>query len=246
MPKPNPTWIREELLVVAHAMRTKSLRSNKPGWSKLEPKDEESAWASSLLRNAPFHPQADRDEKFRGPGSIRAKSENLRTARPDYIQKGTKTTKAEVEFAKIYHDNDERLALAAQEVEETILKHAGQKFFAPTEITHPSGAAEGKSISVVSRRYERSWVLRQAKIDAVLRGGGVIQCEVCNFNFAKVYGPRGEGYIEVHHVEPLHETGERWTVINDLVLLCSNCHRIIHREPATITPLELQNTMEDI
>ena len=44
-------------------------------------------------------------------------------------------------------------------------------------------------------------------------------CEACGFDFGKTYGDRGQGFIECHHVEPLHQTGERATSIRDLALL---------------------------
>ena len=46
-----------------------------------------------------------------------------------------------------------------------------------------------------------------------------------------MYGERGKGFIEVHHTEPLGSLSEE-KIINpqiDLVPVCSNCHRIIHR-----------------
>lgn len=59
--------------------------------------------------------------------------------------------------------------------------------------------------------------------------GKHLKCEVCGFDFEKVYGQLGAGYIEVHHKKPVSE-GERITDLdNDLVMLCSNCHRMIHR-----------------
>ncbi|MFH5882569.1 HNH endonuclease [Liberiplasma polymorphum] len=57
------------------------------------------------------------------------------------------------------------------------------------------------------------------------------KCRVCGFDFYEVYGERGEGFIEIHHKKPLYKIdGE--TIVDpkyDLVPLCSNCHRMIHR-----------------
>lgn len=51
-------------------------------------------------------------------------------------------------------------------------------------------------------------------------------CEVCDFSFAQIYG---EEYIECHHTVPISE-GERITKLEDLSLVCSNCHRMLHRK----------------
>jgi 5-methylcytosine-specific restriction protein A len=44
-------------------------------------------------------------------------------------------------------------------------------------------------------------------------------------------------------MEPLHETGERPRTIDDLALLCSNCHRMTHRKPPWPTPSQLRDIM---
>ena len=60
---------------------------------------------------------------------------------------------------------------------------------------------------------------------------GRIRCICCGFDFGKAYGDIGEGYIEIHHVNP-HHTFEGVHMVdpaNDLIPLCSNCHSMIHR-----------------
>lgn len=63
------------------------------------------------------------------------------------------------------------------------------------------------------------------------RNGGRVFCEVCGFDFGQKY-PRslGEGFIEVHHLSPLFDRDEPLrTTLADLLMVCSNCHRMIHR-----------------
>lgn len=57
------------------------------------------------------------------------------------------------------------------------------------------------------------------------------KCAACSFDFGAIYGDWGQGYIEVHHRKPLFSLDEP-VLINpttDLVPVCSNCHRMIHR-----------------
>ena len=57
-------------------------------------------------------------------------------------------------------------------------------------------------------------------------------CQSCNFDFQRVYGKIGKEYIEAHHLIPISELkkGEsRKTTEKDFSVLCSNCHRMIHR-----------------
>lgn len=68
-------------------------------------------------------------------------------------------------------------------------------------------------------------------------------CVVCGFDFKETYNGLGEGYIEMHHTEPIHEYDIKGKKINTilalkkLIALCSNCHRVIHREKDRIISL---------
>ena len=55
----------------------------------------------------------------------------------------------------------------------------------------------------------------------------------------------GDGFIECHHNVPLHEQEEeRVTKTSDLTLLCSNCHRMVHRKKKWLTVEELKSTLD--
>jgi predicted HNH restriction endonuclease len=78
-------------------------------------------------------------------------------------------------------------------------------------------------------RQRSSRLVNQAKARFVEEHGDLC-CEICGMSFAAVYGELGEGYIEAHHVEPISEVdGETFTDIDGIVLVCANCHRMIHR-----------------
>ena len=87
-----------------------------------------------------------------------------------------------------------------------------------------AGIVEGTKKLVYTTKYERDPKVRRAFLK-----GKHLKCEVCGFDFEDVYGELGAGYIEVHHKKPVSE-GEHITDLNnDLAMLCSNCHRMIHR-----------------
>ena len=70
-----------------------------------------------------------------------------------------------------------------------------------------------------------------------------LKCVVCGFEFEKKYGARGKDYIEVHHLRPV-STLRKPTKVNpknDMVVVCSNCHRMIHlRTDDPISPERLK------
>lgn len=70
---------------------------------------------------------------------------------------------------------------------------------------------------------------------------GRLSCEVCDFDFAEYYGDLGEGFIEAHHSEKVSEmNGRRKTPISALRLVCSNCHRMLHRGAKLLSIEELR------
>lgn len=103
----------------------------------------------------------------------------------------------------------------------------------PTTLPLPDldliSGAEGAEKLVMHLRRERSARLRKDKIAAVLASEGVVQCEACGFDFGQVYGDLGREFGEVHHTQPISKGGERRTKLHELAILCSNCHRMIHK-----------------
>ena len=73
--------------------------------------------------------------------------------------------------------------------------------------------------------------IRKKKADVLKTNGGRLACEVCGFDFKNTYGSLGAGFIECHHLIPLFSlNGKRASTSNDdLIVVCSNCHRMVHR-----------------
>lgn len=95
---------------------------------------------------------------------------------------------------------------------------------------------EGGEKVVISVRYERSAKLRQA----AFRVHGY-DCAACGFSFENTYGEWGKEYAEVHHLELISNGKGKRKPVNlgeDLIVLCANCHRMVHRRRATTLSLE--------
>jgi len=71
-------------------------------------------------------------------------------------------------------------------------------------------------------------------------------CTVCGFDFEAAYGALGHHYIECHHLNPLSERPEEeqldgaTTSLEDLAVVCANCHRMLHRRRPALSPDELR------
>jgi len=104
-------------------------------------------------------------------------------------------------------------------------------------IRFEEGYIEGQPTTRLVSYYERNPNLRSAAI--AIHG---IRCQACGMSFVERYGELGEGYIEVHHLKPVSEY-EGEVVVDpkeDMRVVCSNCHRMLHRGvdgPLTIEEL---------
>lgn len=93
-------------------------------------------------------------------------------------------------------------------------------------------------------RRERTFFSRNPKLreEAIRKHG--LNCTVCNFDFATVYGVLGAGYIEMHHLESVSERASKstsgWSIsAEDVRPLCANCHRMVHRRRPPLSLEEL-------
>ncbi len=224
-------WVRDEVILVASAVCANS-------WRGLDGSDPQLEELSRLLRSAPIHPQLERDETFRSAHSVRRKSWDIATQHPDYLGKPTRGGRIDRDVLGLFLADPAQMTLAADEVRRSI--QTGSIDHVEVAAADSEEFPEGAILTVVHQRRERDPKLRAKKIARVLRDGGTLGCEVCGFDYGRTYGSRGQGYIEVHHVRPLHDSGPTTTRLRDLALLCSNCHRMIHRTRPWLTPVELR------
>ncbi|MBD2327586.1 HNH endonuclease [Alkalinema sp. FACHB-956] len=100
-----------------------------------------------------------------------------------------------------------------------------------------SNLLEGAVHKVTINAYERNPEARRRCLE---KHG--YSCFACKFNFKDYYGETAEGFIHVHHIIPLSEIKQEYTVdpINDLCPVCANCHAVIHLGGVTRTIEEVK------
>jgi len=105
---------------------------------------------------------------------------------------------------------------------------------------------EGSAKWVAHFVRERNRALVEKKKATVLRITGALKCEVCRFDFAEHFGSLGNSFCEVHHRVPLAQAdGPAETQLEDLAIVCSNCHRMLHRQVPAISVEELRAIVEE-
>ena len=94
---------------------------------------------------------------------------------------------------------------------------------------------EGSKKIYLINKYERDPKNRKRAIE--IHG---LNCYACGFNFEETYGKRGKDFIEIHHINPLSSLEEAVEINpkSDLVPLCANCHRMVHRRKDSVLSIE--------
>lgn len=125
--------------------------------------------------------------------------------------------------------------------------HWGLRDFEPSEnnvdlTEDDSGFPEGKSKLKQHICKERNQkVIKLAKENFKRDHNGKLYCEICGFNFYDKYGDIGQDFIEGHHIIPISEMKEGdITKVEDIILVCSNCHRMLHRKRPWLTKDKLK------
>jgi hypothetical protein len=107
---------------------------------------------------------------------------------------------------------------------------------------------EGNKYIVEHINFEKairnSNIVKLAKEVAFNNNDGRIKCECCSFDFKATYGVHGIGFIECHHTNPI-SNGKRITKIEDLALVCSNCHRMLHRQKSDGSYYDIDGLRKD-
>lgn len=83
------------------------------------------------------------------------------------------------------------------------------------------------------KKFRQHWrVEHNSKLSRAAKKVHGYQCQACGFNFENVYGRIGREFIEAHHLVPISLFKgqiEKLDPKMDFAVLCSNCHRMIHK-----------------
>jgi len=122
-------------------------------------------------------------------------------------------------------------------------KTKGLKFITPiSPILEEDDEAvfpEGKEVYYLHRSKERNSKLVKKAKQIRLHHDPLLKCDVCGFSYKIKYGDLGNGFIEAHHITPLSELHHKVeSKIEDLALVCSSCHRMLHRKRPWISSID--------
>ncbi|MFF2605059.1 HNH endonuclease [Arthrobacter koreensis] len=232
-------WTRDEIILACDLVWAND-------WRALGPTRAEVVELSQLLRKSPLHAFEGRPSTFRNAAGVGRKTSDIATRHPGYNGRPTNGNRLDIEVLREFLDRPEEMHKVATNIRNIItdgaLERSDVRDF-EAYVADELEAPEGKLLRSWVAKRERDPLLRRRKLEQVKQRGDTLSCAVCSFDFLVTYGQRGRDYIEVHHKLPLYVSGATNTRLKDLELLCSNCHRMIHRGP-WITPDELRAVVE--
>ena len=154
---------------------------------------------------------------------------------------GNKQSKPEPSHQPFWRVDDFKL------VEKAVFRYAGIKqvdisYSSPEEIIEPEKYFEGALKRISVNIYERN---PKARNECIEYYG--LKCFICSFDFKKVYGEIGEGFIHVHHLKSISEIGKEYSLdpIKDLRPVCPNCHSMIHRKQSALSIDEVKKQIKN-
>lgn len=221
----NPNWTRDELILTLDFYKRYSPSIPDKHSKEIAALSEQLNKLATIVGDKP-------SDTYRNPNGVYMKLMNFRRFDPESVGVGLQRGGKDEEIVwDEFSDDAFRLRTAAH----SIRSHIEEIDSFPEGLQVPSDgteeASEGRLLTRVHVSRERNQQIVSRKKHQFEKQHGGLFCEACGFDFESVYGERGRGFIECHHTKPVSElnAGEK-TNINDLSLLCSNCHRMVHRE----------------
>ena len=234
----NPKWHRDEIILALDLYFSEERGS-------IDDKNPIIIEVSQILNELPLFPERPDDIRFRNANGVTLKLSNFLAFDPDYKGKGmTGGSKLDEQVFNEYFHQRDKLNAVANEIKK-IANDTGIKnkiySIEEDEQTFNDSVMEGQVLYKLHKVRERDIKIVQNKKEQSFMLYGKLSCEACIFEFETFYGDIGKGFIECHHRIPLASIQlESKTKIDDLALVCSNCHRMLHRRIDYLTVDELR------
>lgn len=225
----NPKWRRDEIILALDLyfnLDRKDISPNNPKVIEL----------SKLLNKLPIHNRSVLTEKFRNPNGVSLKLCNFLAIDPDYSGKGMVSYSAlDYQIFNEFVEHKDMLSNIVLKIKGILNDELLAKLNdIENEESDGIGIKEGQTLYKYHKYKERNRTIVTKKKKSFLAKHKHLFCQICGFDFANIYGELGEGFIECHHILPLSIIEEeKETRLEDLSLVCANCHRMLHRKMGT-------------
>ena len=188
----NPDWEWDETVLACDLVARND-------WQPLAPEDERVVELSGLLQRMSLHPIEVRMGNFRNEDGVSRKTHNLASSSPNWTKWRSNGSQRDREVTAEFLSAPDVMHRIAQDLRQKA-KDDTPDNFSRLSFDEDESVLEGRYLLRFHAERERNQGLRRRKIRSVLASDGRLACEACQFDFGQIYGDRGVGYIECHHV----------------------------------------------
>jgi len=220
----NPKWHRDEIILALDLyFRLES--------GKIHAGNPEVIELSKLINLLPIYEIKPDEVKFRNPNGVSLKLSNFLAIDDSHPGKGMSSySKLDEEIFNEFKNEKPRFSQIAQTIKITISNPELIESLSRIENDDMESVVEGQVLYKLHKYRERNKKIVSKKKANSLKKFGKLECEICGFDFHLKYGELGYGFIECHHMVPLYALNSvTETRLDDLALVCANCHRMLHR-----------------
>jgi len=216
-------WTREELILILDLYL-----KNRETYYKI-PRDTLAKYSAYLRKMHGI--EVNESSNFRSLKSVEIRLRNYTSVDEYWLQRGNKGlhNSPTADFRKIwieFQEHPEDVSQIAEEIRRSLLNNEHTPSNLNSEKNNP--VTEGKRQLRIHYSRERK-PQRIPKLKAFKLAHDCLFCEVCGGDYAHYDKPVRERVFEVHHDVPLATASHQVeTKLDDLSVLCANCHRAIH------------------
>ncbi|MBE7173147.1 MAG: hypothetical protein INR73_21405 [Williamsia sp.] len=229
----NPDWNKEELILALDLYF-------KLDYGQMHGKNPEVIQLSNQLRSLNIHTEIVDKKSFRSVNSVALKLANLKKCDQNFSGKGMKDGgKLEKEIWSKYHTHRDKLNKEADLIRQLYLS---KKYDNDSAERHPELKSNFNFLYHYHKNRETDPLIIKIKMELMSHRMKKLACEVCKFDPVSFYGEIANGLLEIHYNkqlkdEPVLEISD----INDYIMVCGNCHKVLDKNFGLIDGADLRN-----
>lgn len=221
----NPDWIREELILALDLYF-------KLDYGQMHGKHPSVIELSETLKSLNLIKNVENLSNFRSIGSVALKLANFKKLDRNFGGSGMKAgAKLDKEIWKEFSTYRDTLNKEAELIKRLYLKKKDIKLKINTSDLFYQYHKNRESDPIILKFKKEMTLLNDQKLS----------CEICDFDFSEFYGQLGNDLMEIHFKKELEEEpGIELNELNDFIIVCSNCHKVLDKNYGIITYLDLK------
>lgn len=228
----NPNWTREELILALDLyfnLDQGQMHKGHPDVIKV----------SDELIGLNIHKEIPDKVKFRNPSSVSRRLGNFKTMDSGYDGEGLANSgKLAKQIWKEFNQHRDKLRKEADLIRQLYLKPRSQK---QKDLAEQKFNHQSEFLFQFHRNRETDPLVNKVKKGMVLMSSKSLKCEVCGFDSIAFYGEIGSDLMEIHYIKELkNEPGLESSPMEDFIIVCSNCHKVLDKKLGLIDADDLK------